>query len=249
MGRREIIIADGDARYRNQVTDIFRKTGYRVATADSVEQVLASVQGNLTQVLLLGSAFSTKISAPDLIHLLKKCSRGLRIIMVSDEMPLAQARKVRQEGIFYHALKPATAADTEELEQAVACAFLPQRGGLTGDPAQLLQDRAALGKDAPKTTSAGTHSLKSHAGVVAMVSLVLAAGCYFRACGPGAVRQVPSLSLVLFFAFSALVVVYQLLPIFRIKLPGRVAEPHAAPRVPCGAGTSIPSPGNTFHSR
>ena len=125
MGRREIIIADGDARYRSQMTDFFRKSGYRVAMADSIEQVLASVQESRTQVLLLGCSFSTKISASDLVHLLKKCSRQLRIIMVSDGMSLAQARKVRQEGIFYHALKPASAGDTDE---AAAIRSPPCRG-------------------------------------------------------------------------------------------------------------------------
>jgi hypothetical protein len=32
-------------------------------------------------------------------------------------------RKLRTEGIFYHALKPVDAEDREEIRQAVACAF------------------------------------------------------------------------------------------------------------------------------
>ena len=32
-------------------------------------------------------------------------------------------RKIRAEGIFYHALKPAKPEDTDEIRQAVKCAF------------------------------------------------------------------------------------------------------------------------------
>jgi hypothetical protein len=32
-------------------------------------------------------------------------------------------RKIRNEGIFYHTLKPAKPEDTEEIRQAVKCAF------------------------------------------------------------------------------------------------------------------------------
>jgi hypothetical protein len=32
-------------------------------------------------------------------------------------------RTIRQEGIFYHALRPVTEEDREEIKQAVECAF------------------------------------------------------------------------------------------------------------------------------
>src|SRR6266567_1889242 len=114
MDEREIIIADRDEDFRSQVADHFRKAGYRVDTTDSAAHVLCSILEKKTPVLLLGSDFDHKVSSVDLIHLLKKCNRHLNVIMVSDELPLAQARNIRQEGVFYHALKSAAAGDTGE---------------------------------------------------------------------------------------------------------------------------------------
>jgi len=223
MGRREIIIADGDARYRSQMTDFFRKSGYRVAMADSIEQVLASVQESRTQVLLLGCSFSTKISASDLVHLLKKCSRQLRIIMVSDGMSLAQARKVRQEGIFYHALKPASAGDTDELGQAVACAFEPPRSGGGSDSIPTLQRGPALAKAAGGSAAGESHPVPYLQMIACTVALGPAAGYFLLTSTPGGTSP----TVLMFLGFCALIVVHRLLPIFRIKFGTvRVAARH-----------------------
>ena len=235
MAGREIIIADGDSRYRSQVTDFFRKGGYRVATADSVEQVLASVQESHPQVLLLGSCFSTKISAPDLICLLKKCSRKLRIIMVSDELSLAQARQVRQEGIFYHALKPATAADTEELGQAVACAFDKRRKVVPGDPSPNLQRQQELTKTDGGAAPAGPGQASSLSAAVAIGASLLATSYLLMGAAPNQAHGGAGLAGPLFLGFCALIVARQSLPIFRIRpgpatLPSRHATQVSTPR-------------------
>jgi len=51
------------------------------------------------------------------------CNQNLTIILVSNEESLPLLRKLRREGIFYHALKPSALEDREELLQAVKCAF------------------------------------------------------------------------------------------------------------------------------
>ena len=52
--------------------------------------------------------------------LLKVVDReNLTIILVSDEVSLPLIRKVRREGIFFHALKQ----DKDEIREAVQCAF------------------------------------------------------------------------------------------------------------------------------
>jgi len=237
MGEREIIIADGDPRYRSQVTDFFRNDGYRVATADSVEQVLASVQDNQTQVLLLGSGFSTKISASDLVRLLKKCSRRLRIIMVSDGMSLAQARQVRQEGIFYQALKPAAAGDTEELGQAVACAFDKRRASVLTGSALALLDQPSRPESADKKAPTGNHLMKSMPWAIAIVASFVATSYYVLAATGGKMPNGPNLIIPIFLGFCALIVVGQLLPAFSVRLaPDRVALRHAMQEIaPRGA--------------
>lgn len=225
MGERKVIIADGDTRYRNQVTDFFKKDGYRVETADSVEQILANVQEGQAQVLLLGSAFSTKISASDLIRLLKKCSRQLQIIMVSDGMTLAQSRQVRQEGVFYLALKPATANDTEEIGEAVACAFDRQRASALADPAVSPQGQSDWFKAAEKFGFTRMPSPKNLARSVGIFAAIFSAGFYSLAEAAEKAANGKGMAAGIFFCFFALVVVGQLLPIFRSRpASGRTAE-------------------------
>ncbi len=123
MDERGIIIADRDNEYRAQIADFFRQAGYQVETTDSAVHVFCSILEKKIPVLLLGENFDAKLASADLIPLLKRCNRQLAIILVSDTMPLPLIRKIRTEGIFYHALKPVGPMDREELQQAVECAF------------------------------------------------------------------------------------------------------------------------------
>lgn len=218
MEERGIIIADRDAKYRKEVADHFKKAGYRVETTDSAVHALCSILEKQTPVLLLGSDFDEKVSSADLIHLLKKCNRHLHVIMVSDEMPLALARRIRREGIFYHALKPSDASDTAELGMAVACAF-EQKNQVSGQlPQQKApQERpAAIGEGSEGAESARAHlnALPLAIGLGAMflglsyLSLLVAQGIKEGTAAIG-----------IFIGFCALIIAAQLLPIFRIKLP------------------------------
>lgn len=210
MDERGIMIADRDADFRSQVAEHFRKAGYRVETTDSAVHVLCNILEKQTPVLLLGSDFDQKISSADLIHLLKKCNRHLHVILVSDEMPLAQARKVRQEGIFYHALKPADAKDNEELGLAVECAFNKERG------------RSAAASPEPDVKEGGFLSwLAPLAVLVCGTSLVALATA-------ASMEQGSSMAIWLFLAFCALLLVTQLLPVFRITLPAPMRKLGAA---------------------
>ena len=123
MGEREILVADGDSEIRKQMADSFREAGYDVETTDSAVHAFCTVLEKQTPVVLLGSDFDKKMALTDMVRLLKKCNRHLTIILVSDDETLPVIRTVRQEGIFYHALKPGSAEDTEEIRAAVECAF------------------------------------------------------------------------------------------------------------------------------
>lgn len=120
---RGIIIADKDTDVRKEVADIFIEAGYQVETTDSAVHVLCNILEKQTPVVLLGNDFDNKVTSADLIHLLKKCNRRLAVILVSDEASLPVVRKIRREGIFYHALKPSSPEDKEEIRQVVGCAF------------------------------------------------------------------------------------------------------------------------------
>ncbi len=117
-----VIIADKDMRNREEITHLFGSTGFEVAQADTVFEVLRDVLEKDAGVILLGSEFDDR-STKDLLPLLKRCRRNLTIILVSNEESLPLLRRFRREGIFYHALKPETQEDREELLSAVRCAF------------------------------------------------------------------------------------------------------------------------------
>ena len=123
MKERSLLIADKDTEYLQQLAEYFADAGYRVETTDSAVHVICNILKKKAPVLLLGSDFDQNIDLPQLMQLLNKCNRHLAVIMVSDEATLPIVRRIRREGIFYHALKPVNAEDREEIRQAVQCAF------------------------------------------------------------------------------------------------------------------------------
>lgn len=123
-----ILIADENLDSRKQMADLFIEAGYNVLVTTTAANVLHGILKKTAQVVLLSSQFD-ELGASDLVPLLKKCNRELTIILVSDENSLPLMRKLRREGIFYHALKPVKPEDREELRQAVQCAFATINGG------------------------------------------------------------------------------------------------------------------------
>ena len=123
MEENSILIADKDTDYLREISEYFKGAGYAVATTDSAVSVMCDILKKHVPVLLLGGDFDKKIGLPHLLQLIKKCNRHLAVIMVSDEESLPMMRTIRQEGIFYHALRPVTEEDREEIKQAVECAF------------------------------------------------------------------------------------------------------------------------------
>ena len=117
-----LLIADRDEETRRRVLGFFSGSEYEVIEAGSVATVLSNVIKKKTGVILLGNEFDG-LKALEIIPLLKRCNRKLTIILISDEQSPSAILKFRREGIFYHALKPAGADDSEELKQAVRCAF------------------------------------------------------------------------------------------------------------------------------
>lgn len=230
MDERGIIIADRDAEYRKEMADFFKDAGYSVETTDSAIHVLCSILEKQTPVLLLGSDFDKKISSADLIQLLKKCNRNLHVIMVSDQMPLAQLRKVREEGIFYHALRPASSSDTDEIGMAVECAFKKQHKdevpGRPQPPAQLGRGDAtepwAEEPDAEAEAPRARGMLKEVPWLICLILLVFGAS-YLSLFATEKAKEGSSIGIWLFLGFCAFIIATQLLPIFLIKLPARKA--------------------------
>jgi DNA-binding NtrC family response regulator len=123
MNERTILIADKSRKARQQLAELFQKSNYVVETTGSAAYLIYRVLQPGQPIILLGNRFEEKIEVADLIALLKACNRSLNIILVSDEDSLLSLRKARQEGIFYHSLKPISHADNDELRSVVECAF------------------------------------------------------------------------------------------------------------------------------
>jgi DNA-binding NtrC family response regulator len=117
-----LLIADKDLDCRKQMAQMFIEAGYNVIVTNSAANALDGILKNTAQVVLLGSGFDD-LTAADLIPLLKRCNRNLSIILLADDASLPLLRKLRNEGIFYHALKPVNGEDREEIRQVVQCAF------------------------------------------------------------------------------------------------------------------------------
>lgn len=117
-----ILIADQDVECRKQMADLFIEAGYNVIVTNSAADALDGILKKSVQVVLLGSEFD-KLKAAEMVPILKQCNRDLTIILVSAETSLPLLRKLRNEGIFYHALKPTSGDDKDEIRKAVECAF------------------------------------------------------------------------------------------------------------------------------
>lgn len=123
MKEQGILVADKDTAFLREVADHFSDAGYHVETTNSAVRVISNILKKQTPVVLLGSDFDKKINLLELVRLLKKCNRNLAVILVSDESSLPIVKRIRQEGIFYYALRPVTPEDTNEIKQAVECAL------------------------------------------------------------------------------------------------------------------------------
>ena len=123
MNEHTILIADKSRKERQKLAELFVESNYVVETTGSAANLIYRVLQHQQPIVLLGNRFEEKIEVADLIALLKACNRSLNIILVSDEDSLLSLRKAREEGIFYHALKPISHEDNEELRSVVECAF------------------------------------------------------------------------------------------------------------------------------
>jgi len=117
-----ILIAEEHPESRKVMTDLCMEAGYSVTVTTTAAGVLQGILKKTAQVILLGSSFD-ELAATDLIPLFKKCCRNLTIILVSNEVSLPVIRKMRNEGIFYHLLRPVLPEDREELKQVINCAL------------------------------------------------------------------------------------------------------------------------------
>ncbi len=117
-----LLIANKNQESREQLASLFDQNEYQITMADSVANALEGIINKEIQVVVIDGNYDEQ-NVVKLIPLLKKCNRNISIILVSDEMPIDLERRIRKEGIFYHALKTVGDNNHEEIHQAVSYAF------------------------------------------------------------------------------------------------------------------------------
>lgn len=117
-----LLIANKDAQAREKLAARFASDEYQVTKADCVANALEGIINKEIQVVVLDGHYNEQ-NVAKLVPLLKKCNRNLAIVLSSAEMPLELLKRIRKEGIFYHALRNDGEDNSEEICQAVTYAF------------------------------------------------------------------------------------------------------------------------------
>lgn len=115
METRSILIVNGDKKARKELTQFFEDSHFEVTSTPSAAYTIAKiVQGN-KPIIIVGDTFEEQISAAQVIALLRRVDKHLKIILISDNASLETLKKIREDGIYYHSLKPRNIQDNEEL--------------------------------------------------------------------------------------------------------------------------------------
>ncbi len=119
MNSKTVLMAYQDDSWVRSLSYLTSDRGYRVETTTRVSDVLRKIRGKGPDVILLDDEMEG-IKAHDLVSLFKKLNPRVQIIAISSEESIGQAKRLREAGIFYQAMKQ---VDQEEIRSAVACAF------------------------------------------------------------------------------------------------------------------------------
>lgn len=114
----ELLIADKDMGTRRRMANLLIEAGYDVMVTNSAMKTIDGVRKKKAQVVLLGDELG-EFTFVELVPLLKRCNRKLTIVLIADDTSLPMIRKVREDGIFYHALRPTEPEGEEEIRQVV----------------------------------------------------------------------------------------------------------------------------------
>ncbi len=119
MKSKTILMAYQDDTWIKPLFTLFSEMGYRIETSRVVSEIIRKVRSKGMQVVLLDDEME-EIKACDLVPFFKRLNTRVQIIVISSEESIGSAKRLREAGIFYQAMKP---VDQEEIRSAVACAF------------------------------------------------------------------------------------------------------------------------------
>ena len=188
-----LLIVSQNSTEQAQLAGIFRDDAYQVTTTAALADGLGGILSKDIQVIVLAGAYD-ELHIVQLIPLLKKCNRHLSIILISAEMPINLLRRIRQVGIFYHALPLVGEAGVQEIRNVVSCAFKTYQANITST----------------ETHTHKEHTMLNAKSIFTTVSLILLSVPAMAADTSKVYNS--GILVLLFVGFCALLVVAQLLP-------------------------------------
>lgn len=111
----KVLIADEDEESREMLARYLLKENFSVDTTSVASEVIQKIQNTKVDVLVMDVELKG-MKGYEIIPILKKIDPELCIIVTSGNLSLELARKIREEGIFFYAVKP---LDLEEIKLAV----------------------------------------------------------------------------------------------------------------------------------
>ncbi len=122
MSELKVIIAEKNHVSRTRIAQVLADKAYTVETTGSAAYLMRNLLHGDLSVVVLGDGLEEGLSVATLIPLLKSCDPYSTIILVGDEVSLADELKVCQQGIFYRTNRPNCDLGWDELQLAVECA-------------------------------------------------------------------------------------------------------------------------------
>jgi len=110
-----VLVADADEKSRVSVVKFLLKENLAVDTTSMASEVIQKIQNKKIDVLVMDVELRG-MKGYEIIPILKRMDPELCIIVTSSDTSLDLARKIREEGIFFYAVKP---LDLEEIKLAV----------------------------------------------------------------------------------------------------------------------------------
>ncbi len=119
MKSKTILIADQDNSWSYPLIALFQSMRYKVEKAKGISAMIRRVRKGSIPVILIDDEIEG-VKAGDIVPLLKNINPKVQVIVISSEESIGSAKRLREAGIFYQAMKP---VDLAEVKSAVDCAF------------------------------------------------------------------------------------------------------------------------------
>lgn len=114
-----ILVADRDEEVKKFLITLFAKDGYRVRGVKFASEVIQKVQNGDINVLMMDIEISG-MRGYEIIPIIKRIDHELPIITMSADTSVEMAKRVREEEVFFYAMKP---LDPQEIKLVVKCAL------------------------------------------------------------------------------------------------------------------------------